>query len=217
MLKNGQTKLALDRVAALARALEVDPRRLYLLALDQEGHATTAREIEEIFNAIVTRNEAEWLEALREASDHRGPAVCPGPHHEDGRRGLPRPRRPPADQERVGLGRVPARHRRRPGSATDAPCGPGAPPGADGRVDPPRRAHRPARARPDADLDRREHVAPVERSLMSCASSKGGPNRAIHAPGSPPCRSPDRALRAGVVEHLRRREGQRLRQYGQHD
>ncbi|WP_210526684.1 helix-turn-helix domain-containing protein [Rubellimicrobium arenae] len=75
MLKNGQTKLALDRVAALARALEVDPRRLYLLALDQEGHATTAREIEEIFNAIVTKNEAEWLEAIREASDHTDPAL----------------------------------------------------------------------------------------------------------------------------------------------
>jgi hypothetical protein len=75
MLKQGDTKLALDRVAALARALEVDPRRLYLLALDQEGHATTAQEIEEIFNAIVTKNEAEWLEALREASDHTDPAL----------------------------------------------------------------------------------------------------------------------------------------------
>jgi transcriptional regulator with XRE-family HTH domain len=75
MLKQGDTKLALDRVAALARALEVDPRRLYLLALDQEGHATTAQEIEEIFNAIVTKNEAEWLEALRQASDHTDPAL----------------------------------------------------------------------------------------------------------------------------------------------
>jgi transcriptional regulator with XRE-family HTH domain len=75
MLKQGNTKLALDRVAALARALEVDPRRLYLLALDQDGHATTAREISEIFNAIVTRNEAEWLEAIREASDHTDPAL----------------------------------------------------------------------------------------------------------------------------------------------
>ena len=75
MLKQGDTKLPLDRVAALARALEVDPRRLYLLALDQEGHSTTAAEIEEIFNAIVTRNEAEWLEAIREASDHSDPAL----------------------------------------------------------------------------------------------------------------------------------------------
>ncbi|TNC49555.1 XRE family transcriptional regulator [Rubellimicrobium rubrum] len=53
MLKQGDTKLALDRVAALAPALEVDPGRLYLLALHQDGHATTAREIEEIFNAIL--------------------------------------------------------------------------------------------------------------------------------------------------------------------
>ena len=75
MLKAGDTKLALNRVAALARALETDPRRLYLLALDQEGHATTAQEIEEIFNAIVTKNEAEWLEVIREASDHSDPAL----------------------------------------------------------------------------------------------------------------------------------------------
>lgn len=34
MLKQGDTKLALDRVVALARALEVDPERLYLLAFD---------------------------------------------------------------------------------------------------------------------------------------------------------------------------------------
>lgn len=75
MLKSGHTKLPLDRVAALARALEVDPRRLYLIALDQEGYATTAREIEEIFNGIVSRNEAEWLEAIREASDHSDPSL----------------------------------------------------------------------------------------------------------------------------------------------
>ena len=75
MLKQGNTKLALDRVAALARALEVDTRRLYLLALDQDGHATTAARMSEIFNAIVTENEAEWLETLREAPDYTDTAL----------------------------------------------------------------------------------------------------------------------------------------------
>lgn len=75
MIKSGKSKLALDRVSSLARALETDPRRLYLLAVDQEGHFTTAQEIEAIFNTIVTRNEAEWLEAVREASDHNDPAL----------------------------------------------------------------------------------------------------------------------------------------------
>ncbi len=42
MIKTGQSKLPLDRVAALARALDTDPRHLWLLALEQQGNATTA-------------------------------------------------------------------------------------------------------------------------------------------------------------------------------
>lgn len=70
MLKQGTTKLALDRVAGLARGLEVDSRHLFVLALEQQGQETTAQEIREIFGVIVTPNESEWIEALREASDH---------------------------------------------------------------------------------------------------------------------------------------------------
>ncbi len=74
MLKSGTTKLALDRVADLAKALETDPARLFQMALLQSGHETTRAVIEEIFGTIVTRNEAAWLAELRDASDHVDPS-----------------------------------------------------------------------------------------------------------------------------------------------
>lgn len=75
MIKNGSTKLPLDRVPGLAKALECDARRLFLLAMEQLGNDTTAQAIEEIFGAIVTRNEVAWLEEIREASDHSDPSL----------------------------------------------------------------------------------------------------------------------------------------------
>ncbi len=75
MLKNGTTKLALDRVADLARALEVDPARLFRMAILQSGHETTRPVIEEIFGRIITRNEVGWLDAIREASGHTDPTI----------------------------------------------------------------------------------------------------------------------------------------------
>lgn len=65
MIKTGVNKLPLDRVPALAQALECDPRRLFLLALEQEMGATHRLAIEEIFGTIVTRNELLWLKEIR--------------------------------------------------------------------------------------------------------------------------------------------------------
>ena len=75
MLKNGAAKLPLDRVPGLARALECDPRLLFKLALEQAGADTTARAIEEIFGAVVTRNEVAWLDEIRDASNHSDPSM----------------------------------------------------------------------------------------------------------------------------------------------
>lgn len=75
MLKNGSTKLPLDRVSSLAAALECDPKMLFNLALDQMGGATTARAIEQIFGTIVTRNEVAWIEEIRDASGHTDPSL----------------------------------------------------------------------------------------------------------------------------------------------
>lgn len=75
MLKSGSTKLPLDRVPGLAKALEVDPKLLFRLALLQVGQEMTMHAIEEIFGTIVTRNEVAWLEAIREASNNTDPAL----------------------------------------------------------------------------------------------------------------------------------------------
>lgn len=75
MLKSGATKLPLDRVPSLASALECDPRLMFNLALQQLGGDTTVRAIEEIFGTVVTRNEVDWIEELREASGHSDPSL----------------------------------------------------------------------------------------------------------------------------------------------
>jgi len=75
MLKSGATKLPLDRVPSLAAALECDPRLLFNLALDQLGGDTTARAIEEIFGVVVTKNEAAWINEIRDASGHTDPSL----------------------------------------------------------------------------------------------------------------------------------------------
>lgn len=73
MIKNGATKLPLDRVSGLAKALDSDPRLLFKLALEQAGDETTARAVAEIFGTVVTRNEVAWLEEIRDASGHSDP------------------------------------------------------------------------------------------------------------------------------------------------
>ena len=75
MIKNGSTKLPLDRVPSVAKALECDPKLLFKLALEQLGGATTAVAVEAIFGTIVTRNEVAWLEEIRDASGHSDPAL----------------------------------------------------------------------------------------------------------------------------------------------
>lgn len=75
MLKNGSSKLPLDRVAGLAKALECDAAFLFKLALEQLGADTTAQSVEEIFGTVVTRNEVAWLLELRDASNHSDPSL----------------------------------------------------------------------------------------------------------------------------------------------
>lgn len=75
MFKNGASKLPLDRVPGLAKALECDPAMLFRLALEQLGADTTSKAIDEIFGTVVTRNEVGWLEEIRDASDHSDPRL----------------------------------------------------------------------------------------------------------------------------------------------
>jgi len=75
MIKGGASKLALDRVPSLAVALECDPARLFLMALEQIENPTTANAIQRIFRTTVTENEGDWLRAIREASENTDPPL----------------------------------------------------------------------------------------------------------------------------------------------
>ena len=75
MLKSGAIRLPLDRVQALATALEVDAGYLMLLALEQMVGDTDAKAIVDILSGAVTRNEMSWIEAIREASDMSDPPL----------------------------------------------------------------------------------------------------------------------------------------------
>lgn len=75
MIKAGTAKLPLDRVAALATALECDPVMLFQLAIEQLGGDTTELAVRQIFGTLVTENEVAWLEEIRRASDHTNPSL----------------------------------------------------------------------------------------------------------------------------------------------
>ena len=75
LLKSGATKVPLDRVPALAKALEVDPALLMRLALEQSVGMTAANAITEVFGTPVTENEHGWLDEIRSASDNSDPRV----------------------------------------------------------------------------------------------------------------------------------------------
>ncbi|MGR3793011.1 XRE family transcriptional regulator [Vannielia sp. SX4] len=75
MIKSGASKLALDRVPALAAALEIDPRLLLRLALEQEGLETSSAAIDDVLGTVVSLNEQEWVREIREASNHSDPRL----------------------------------------------------------------------------------------------------------------------------------------------
>ena len=72
-IKVGASKLPLDRVPGLAKALECDPTLLFRMAVEQLGGDTTELAIRKIFGTLVTENEVDWLEEIRNASDHGDP------------------------------------------------------------------------------------------------------------------------------------------------
>jgi hypothetical protein len=75
MVKRGSAKLPLDRVPGLAKALDCDPAALFRMALEQLAEDSTALAIGHIFGTIVSRNEADWLNTIREASDNTDPRL----------------------------------------------------------------------------------------------------------------------------------------------
>lgn len=80
MVKNGASKLALDRVPSMAKALDCDPAYLMRLALEQAVGDLAAQAIIEIFGTPVTANELAWLEAIREGSANSNPRITSRSH-----------------------------------------------------------------------------------------------------------------------------------------
>lgn len=76
MFKTGASKVPLDRVPALAVALDCDPARLLLLALEQTEGDTAARAIIEILGVPVTKNEMGWILEIRKASGDTDPRLA---------------------------------------------------------------------------------------------------------------------------------------------
>ncbi|MFO1125927.1 MAG: hypothetical protein U1E25_12090 [Methylocystis sp.] len=72
MVKKGDTALPLDKVPAFAKALDVDPKHLFRLALEQ-NHTEIAHVAHEIFGNIVSDNEMALVRMFREVTGDRDP------------------------------------------------------------------------------------------------------------------------------------------------
>src|SRR5690554_2850177 len=57
LIKSGSSKLPLDRVPGLAKALGCDARMLFMMAVEQLGGDATEVAIKQIFGTLVTENE----------------------------------------------------------------------------------------------------------------------------------------------------------------
>lgn len=68
MLKTGSSKLALDRVPLLAKALEVDPALLMRLAIEQSYGIEMLQMLVRLLSAPVFDDELEWLSTIGDAS-----------------------------------------------------------------------------------------------------------------------------------------------------
>lgn len=75
MLKAGTSKLPIDRVPDLARALDADPAYVLRLTLEQQLGDVAARAVNELLGTPLSKNEREWIEELRAASDNLDPHI----------------------------------------------------------------------------------------------------------------------------------------------
>lgn len=75
VLKDGKSKLLVDRVPSLAKALECDPAYVIHMAMDQAVGITAAKSIMDIFGTPVTKNEAAWLPEIGDSSGNSNPRL----------------------------------------------------------------------------------------------------------------------------------------------
>jgi transcriptional regulator with XRE-family HTH domain len=78
MIKQGNAKVAIDRVPDLSKALDVDPAQLLRLALAQFYTDETVAVLTSSFKkGMMTQNETKILSAIRAASNDSDPALTP--------------------------------------------------------------------------------------------------------------------------------------------
>lgn len=75
ILKQGDAKLALERVPALAEAIEVDPALLLRYALEQHFSAETVKVMRQVMSHMITKNETAILDYIREVSVRADPEL----------------------------------------------------------------------------------------------------------------------------------------------
>jgi hypothetical protein len=77
MIKDGKAKLPLERVIALAKALECDPRHLMRLALEQNLTQPVLDEIFATSGGLSTVNEQGILQEIRRLAGNSDPVLTP--------------------------------------------------------------------------------------------------------------------------------------------
>jgi transcriptional regulator with XRE-family HTH domain len=74
MIKNGKSRLPLERVPALAEALEIDPALLFRFALS-ENWPGYERVVLRIFGDVMTMEEREMISFMRHVCDGKVPQL----------------------------------------------------------------------------------------------------------------------------------------------
>lgn len=74
MFKQGQTKVPIEKVPALARALGLDPAHLLSLAM-KEYMPEVYKTVQETLGRTVSKNEYAMIEAIREITGNQDPPL----------------------------------------------------------------------------------------------------------------------------------------------
>ena len=74
MFKRGETKVPLEKIPALAKALNVDTAYLFKLAM-QQYWPELGSAIAEVFGTVLTKNETKLIEVVRQAAEGTDPDV----------------------------------------------------------------------------------------------------------------------------------------------
>lgn len=77
MIKQGYTKVALDRVAGLAKALDCEVAPLMRMALEQFYTPDAIKDLELAMGSILSKNERRLLDVYRFVTNNSDPAITP--------------------------------------------------------------------------------------------------------------------------------------------